>query len=459
MRYLLAAILAIQPLAYANAACPSASSSGAGSGQFGILNGQIYGPNNQPFVAHGIDVMEGNQPSVAQLKADFPGINFVRLAIYDYASPQSLAAYVNSLTSAGIVVELEDHYNAAGNAGGSKGVIFTGQQLQTELGWYSAVASAFKSNPNVWFGTNNEPSETNSAGQTDPAALSNWQLQTYQAIRQTGNASPVMLEANGWANNGSPVMLQGYNPSDYSQMSNVIWDMHYYGWLTNGSTSQQANDGFIQQAVSQMQRITSAGGSAIPVIVGEYGNSTTGNSIDPNANQVIQAVQTSGLGTVAWAWGNAPADGLSTPGGGLSAFGQQVAAGIAAAASACPLAGATTSATITQVGANGSASGQDSAPASTLSDAAPDTPFAPPPNAPGDLPVNDAAPTVQITSAASGPAITAPPPSSANRAPLNYLSQSSWWSQNPVAAAGEKALCASQGAASEMWQSFCGDAQ
>ena len=54
------------------------------TGQFYVSNGQIIDPKGQPFVARGINVLEGNRPSVATLQADFPRINFVRLAIYDY---------------------------------------------------------------------------------------------------------------------------------------------------------------------------------------------------------------------------------------------------------------------------------------------------------------------------------------------------------------------------------------
>jgi hypothetical protein len=75
------------------------------AGSFSVKDGQILGPNGQPFVAAGVDVIEGNQPSVATLQADFPGINFVRLALYNFNSPASLASYVNSFTSQGIVVD------------------------------------------------------------------------------------------------------------------------------------------------------------------------------------------------------------------------------------------------------------------------------------------------------------------------------------------------------------------
>jgi Cellulase (glycosyl hydrolase family 5) len=259
--------------------------------------------------------------------------NFVRLAVYDYASPSALRAYVTDLTSHGIVVELEDHTNSSGaDAGGSQGQIFSGQQLTNELNWYSSIASAFKNNPYVWFGTDNEPSEVDASGKWDPAALSDWQLQTYNAIRKAGNNSPVMLEANGWASNGAPVMLQGYNAADYASMTNVIWDPHYYGWLTNYSTDQATNNNFVAEMIQQVQQIKSADGT-IPVIFGEYGNSTDGVNIDANGSQVIQAVLNSGAGNVAWAWGSGnPGDGLINNDGSLSSYGQLVAAGIAAQA-------------------------------------------------------------------------------------------------------------------------------
>lgn len=271
----------------AMAACPTATTSNSTSGgSFEVSNGQIIGPNGQPFVADGVDVMEGNQPSAATLQQDFPGINFVRLAIYDYASPATLESYVDSLTSAGIVVELEDHSNSTGaNAGGSQGTIFTGSELTTELNWYSSVGAAFASNPDVWFGTDNEPSETDANGQTDPAALSAWQEETYNAIRSTGNNNPIMIEINGGSTPSS--FAQGYVSSDYSSMTNIIGDVHYYGWVTNYSTNQATVSANLSANIAQTQQtITSANGT-IPVIIGEYGNSTTGMSIDPNANQVI----------------------------------------------------------------------------------------------------------------------------------------------------------------------------
>ncbi|PPQ27550.1 carbohydrate-binding domain-containing protein [Rhodopila globiformis] len=301
------------------------------TGQFYDSNGQIIDPNGQVYVARGVNVGIDVQVPASQLLADFPGLNFVRLAINTYPTPASIAAYVNSLTSQGIVVELEDHTTSTGSdGGGGVGSVFTGQELTNELNWYSSVASYFKNNPYVWFGTDNEPPGPG-------AALSTWQQQTYDAIRNTGNTSPIMLEAGISATPmGGPLSSQ-LTASDYSGMTSVIWDIHSYGWVSNYSTNQSTVSSALATTVQEAHSITSADGT-IPVIIGEYGNSTTGVTIDANANQVITAIQSAVengtvSGSAAWiAHTGAPGDGLLNSNYSLTSYGQQVAAGIAAEA-------------------------------------------------------------------------------------------------------------------------------
>jgi hypothetical protein len=257
---------------------------------------------------------------LGQIQSAFPGTNFVRFAIYDYPSPSAISSFVNQLTAAGIVVELEDHNNNAGDAGGGQGVVFTGAALTTELNWYSAVATAFEANPYVWFGTDNEPSEIPSA-----AALSTWQQQTYNTIRSTGNMNPIMVEMNCDTNGCGA----GYTPSAYAGMTNIIWDIHYYNWLSGYSSDQAAISNIIHQNGQAAQRITSTDGT-VPVLIGEYGNSTSGAAIDPGAVEAVAAVISSGTegqyGSSAWTWGTGnPGDGLINPDGTPSSpYGQQV---------------------------------------------------------------------------------------------------------------------------------------
>ena len=321
------------PAAAFGATCTTAAKQNA-TGHFYAQGGQVIGPDGTPFLARGVN--DGNIAGDAQRLIDtFPGLNMVRVPVFNYDDPASFTAAVELLTSAGVVVEFEDHTSSDGqNRGGSTGYIFTGDRLQQELSWYSSMASYYKFNPLVWFGTDNEPSAINPAtGQSDPGALSDWQLQTYNAIRNAGNSSPVMLEINGWGDVNS--FAEGYNLADYAGMTNVIGDVHDYGWLTHYSTDQGTNNSFLTDAVASLQSRLKTADGPLPVLVGEYGNSTDGVKVDENGRQVVTAVNASGLGSVAWYFGQGnPGDGLLNGDGSLSAYGQQVAGYIAAGG--CP---------------------------------------------------------------------------------------------------------------------------
>ncbi len=76
--------------------------------------------------------------------------------------------------------------------------------------------------------------------------------------------------------------------------------MHYYGWISGYSTSQSTVANTLSNIVSDAQKLTSADGT-VPVLIGGYGNGTTGVAIDANGAQVVAAVLQSGLGSAAWA--------------------------------------------------------------------------------------------------------------------------------------------------------------
>jgi hypothetical protein len=300
------------------------------TGTFQTSNGQIIAPNGSDFIAEGVNVSATSSAmtsAAASLTTDFPKANFIRLNVYSYQSPSYYQSFISQMTAKGIVVEVEDHTDSTGlDWGGSRGVIYTGQLLTNELNWYSSMGSAYANNPNVWFGTDNEPSITDSSGNQDVAALSNWQLQTYQAIRNTGNTSPILMEVEG----GPGQTNAGMTASDYSGMTNIVWDLHWYGWETNYSTNQTTVSQALQADAADAQKITGADGKP-PVIIGEYGNSTNGSNYDANDTQDLQAIMTSGFGSAAWSWDNGPPyNNIRNADGSLTSYGQQVGAIIAA---------------------------------------------------------------------------------------------------------------------------------
>jgi hypothetical protein len=299
----------------------SGSSSGGhgGGGGFSVSNGQIIGPNGAPFIAKGVDVDLSMSPS--QVLSLFPGLNFIRLPTGNWPSVSDLQAEVTGFTNAGVVVEIEDHP-------WPEVAPYTGGDLTNETNWYASLASAFIDNPYVWFGSMNEPQTQYGSAE---AAISVQEAAIYSAIRGTGSNTIIMMELMGGGNPTTIGAGFGMTPSTYASMSNIVWDFHFYGWDSNYSTDQGtvsaalAGSASAGDGIQAAQTITSADGT-VPVIIGEYGDSTDGQNVDPNWVQVITAVESSGYGSAAWevVYG-AQADAIIDNNGNLTAYGQMVA--------------------------------------------------------------------------------------------------------------------------------------
>jgi hypothetical protein len=283
--------------------------------------------------------------AAAQLPSQFPGVNLVRVAAGDYSSlpdPASMAEAITSLTGRGTVVEFTDYSNSLGTgSGGGQGNIYTGSLLAAESNWFAAMAAYYKSNPYVWFGTNNEPSliypGNSNAVATGPQSLSAWQKATYNAIRGAGNTNPIFLEPGGDAvgnyRNGAGIPLMAFqDPAVVATMTNVIWDPHIYGFGNNYAMDDATNNAFVTGMVAAAQAVQSADG-VMPAIIGEYGPEGA------NGVQMVQAVINAGAagqtGSAAWVWDQDDAvggpsndpddaqDGLLS-GGQMTAYGQMV---------------------------------------------------------------------------------------------------------------------------------------
>ena len=137
------------------------------SGIFQVANGAVIDPSGKPWRASGINclyrrVWGGMGVDLARfssraLRRGFPGLNFVRFAdLYSYgitraahpAYDATVRAWVQDLTSNGIVVEAEVHYT---------GAYASGQSLIDAKTWLAEWASTYKDNPMVRFRTQNEP--------------------------------------------------------------------------------------------------------------------------------------------------------------------------------------------------------------------------------------------------------------------------------------------------------------
>lgn len=293
-------------------ACDTTAATSSG---FRVSGSQIIGPHG-PFIARGINVSDRDLGDADKMLTMFPGLNFVRVAVYSYQDPSFYAGFIATMTAHGTVVELEHHVETNGaTGGGGQGGIASGAWLAEESAFYAAVAAANKGNPYVWFGTTNEP-----PGQS---GLSAWQKATYQAIRGSGNTSIILLEISGWPGNWTNAL----DGSAYAQMTNVVWDPHFYGWVSRYSTDQATIDKALADIINSIQTITSADGK-IPAMVAEYGPSTTGMSMDANGMQTVDSVINRGgageTGSAVWHWGEQDCCNNLNNGSSLTDLGQRV---------------------------------------------------------------------------------------------------------------------------------------
>jgi hypothetical protein len=311
----------------AHAAAPAPTGvcgSVAPSGSFHVAGGQIIGPDGKPFIARGVNVYDelANQDANA-IFAMFPGVNFIRIGMHSYSDPSTWDGLAQQAAARGTVLEFENHPDGGGGQdSGPPGGI------GTESAWYAAMASHFKNNPYVWFGTFNEPNGI--------AKLSDWQKATYDAVRGAGNTNPVMV----YSTNEQGVL----QPGVYAGMTNIIWDVHFYGGSMGNNTDQM-----LAASIATSQSIQSADG-LVPAIIGEYGDSMDGTNIDNNWQQAVTSVINLGssgkTGSAAWAF-DPGGNGDRVQNGGLTTYGQMVALYINTSVQPCSVAEATANANTT----------------------------------------------------------------------------------------------------------------
>ena len=340
---------------------PTPTPTPTGTGKFSVANGKIIGPDGNVFVARGFNVYDFQLPkavtnAAAQpLTTLFRGMNFVRLNYGGSTSPYTtsgLEPYITQMTNNKIVVMIEDH------TGISKPP-YTGTTLQNELSWYQSLANTYKNNPYVWFGTFNEPGQG-----TNLPAIWTQQKAIFDTIRGTGNTNMMSIQCPSGGNPGTVgVNGRGYDGSGPMMSSvpynNIFVDLHYYDWAAGQTHLSDDANGYSSDpatilatlkgnaangiGVAAAQTWTSNDGT-IPVIIGEFGPSTTGNTPDdPGGTALVDVVcQAAGnvtSGFAAWHLGDGDLgtdDNLTNSGFVMTSYGNQVAGYIASAPPPAP---------------------------------------------------------------------------------------------------------------------------
>jgi hypothetical protein len=259
------------------------------AGVFTVAGGRITGPTGVDFQAKGINVPDASMGAypASVLLAKFPGLNFIRFAIgvpgagfSNAQSDASLFAYIADITAHGIVCMCDNHIQQGNSVSWT-----TAEPLYTRL------ANQFKTNPWVWFESQNE---VINGGSNE---VSQGHQAIYNAVRATGNNNIVVFCPPG-GNPGSGGMTAG----TYTGMVNVGWDMHCYNWMSGGSTDQTFCNNRLANDIRAMQAfVTTASGPGF-VISGEGGYIDYSSGGDPNVdtlggrgtNQNVMAMQTIG---------------------------------------------------------------------------------------------------------------------------------------------------------------------
>jgi hypothetical protein len=264
------------------------------------------------FIAKGLDV--GDASIGSQVLQLFPGVTFIRFADGSQDPASYFQPFIDTMTAAKVVVEIEDHPWPLTNA-------YSGSQLTQESNWYASLAAAYKGNPYVWFGSENEPQGGDMSAQ---------HVATYNAIRGQGANNMIMFVGGIGGGNPGTTGMAVLTPSDYASMTNIIWDLHFYGWSANFSTDQNTvNAALLGDSGTMILAMTGliSSDGVVPIIIGEFGPSTSGSSMDADAAQVETAVGSWAVtnnytsGFAGWHWDADPYNALQNNGQ-LTSWGQ-----------------------------------------------------------------------------------------------------------------------------------------
>ncbi len=248
-------------------------------------NGSVYRPygfNIWGDTGQDFDVVNANITSY------LPGVNFVRIYIYDYREDQGFVNEVNALTAKGVVVMIEDAAKcitsppvACSNETYANPYTLIGAALTNAENWYTFMGNTFKNNGLVVLESENEPDNVDE-GSAQLAAYQNMIEGEYNAFRATGATNLFVFCTPGGPDINGVEFTSGFTGG---APTNVAFDQHWYPVSWSGSGITQATNGLNSQ-FSGFQNVFPG-----PVFIGEGGESTngTGGAGDSNGVETIQA--------------------------------------------------------------------------------------------------------------------------------------------------------------------------
>lgn len=223
------------------------------------------------------------------------GINKVKVAYSGQTYRTAITNWVNQLTTAGLYVIVDMHWNAAGTAKAMEQKAMADRDHGPA--YWSSVASTFKANPAVVFDLYNEPYPDRNRDTTaawrcvrDGGTCAGVSFQSagmqelLNAVRATGATNPVLVAGPEYA--GSLKRWLEFQPTD--PINQTAASVHIYGLPLGSPYDNTARWGEMLPTAAQ-----------VPVVIGEYGDTDCTHRL---TDKLLPYADTHGLSYLAWGW-------------------------------------------------------------------------------------------------------------------------------------------------------------
>jgi endoglucanase len=212
---------------------------------------RVYDSNGNPVIFRGIN-RDGSEWSTARFptegeiaQAKAWGANFIRVPLNealwsnlcigakptnDPAYPGKVDSEVNWITTRGMVAMLDLHFSVTKAC--EAGTATAMADAQYAPGFWTQIASRYKSNPLVVFDLYNEPHDITDAVWLNGGTI-RWNTsvyktagmqQLYNTVRATGATNLVFISGKDWANRPATTLVTG---------TNIVNGLHYYACPTD----------------------------------------------------------------------------------------------------------------------------------------------------------------------------------------------------------------------------------
>jgi hypothetical protein len=281
--------------------------------RFAVVRGQIIGPDHQPFVPVGVNLLgpdaffntDAVTTGMASTVRDRWGLNTVRLnsclptgcpytGVHNRRN-DNLDALVDEFTSRGVVVILALHQVKPGEWP-------TDAELDAMDAWWREKAARYRDNTRVWFNLLNEPGSEKPV----PGRWLDIHTRLLRTVRATGAQNLVVVDGSQWGQEaGGPVdqhvgdatsAILRWGDRLEAVAEGVVFSFHVYDQWGSPELSAEQREQRLADFVTRVRRAGHA------VIIGEVGG-TDNECCDPTSLGTVAAYQVASrlhVGLLAW---------------------------------------------------------------------------------------------------------------------------------------------------------------